>query len=95
MRTNCLIFGILLYLRLLRRWSMNKRAGLNTPVPRIIWRQSFINGGPFHVLVGRGRRDGSIRVVSYKPAFDIEEKPHFGHAIVFKGCVVWGDPPHP
>lgn len=66
-----------------------------TAAPRREIRQIYLPGGPFHVLIGRGRRDGTVRVVSYKPAADIEVKPHLGHAIVFKGRVVWGDPPHP
>lgn len=99
MRSNCLIFAVRLYLRLRRRWKRNARAGKRTPVPRIEFRQSYIDGGPFHVLIGRGRRDGTVRLVSYKPDFDISseepKKPHFGHAALFKGRVVWGDPPHP
>lgn len=97
MRTNCLIFALLLYFRLRKRWQRNAQAGRDTPVPRLEVRQSYINGGPFHVLVGRGRSDGTVRVVSYKPGADIniEVKPHFGHAALFRGRVVWGDPPHP
>jgi hypothetical protein len=94
-RSNCLLFAVLLYWRLRRRWKRNLAAGRMTPVPRMIWRQSFIPGGPFHVLVGRGRRDGTLRVVSYKPAADICEKPHDCHAIAFTGRVMWGDPPQP
>ena len=97
MRSNCMIFALRLYLRLRRRWKRNAMAGKMTPVPRIELRQSFVNGGPFHLLVGRGRRDGTVRLVSYKPDFDIgaEAKPYFGHAAIFRGRVVWGDPPHP
>lgn len=95
MRTNCLIFAVRLYVRLLRRWRRDREAGKPTPVPRLVFRQSYIKGGPFHVLVGRSRRDGSVRLVSYKPGADIEVKPYMGHAVVFRGCVVWGDPPHP
>jgi hypothetical protein len=95
MRTNCLIFAVRLYLRLHRRWRQKIAAGVAIPVPRLVFRQSYIRGGPFHVLVGRSRSDGSVRLVSYKPAADIETKPHLGHAVVFKGRVVWGDPPHP
>lgn len=95
MRSNCLFFALRLYFRLRRRWWRNTETGRMTPVPRIELRQSYIRGGPFHLLVGRGRRDGTVRLVSYKPGFDIEDKPYLGHAVVFKGCVVWGDPPHP
>ena len=92
-----MLFALRLYFRLRRRWARNAEAGRMTPVPRLILRQSYIKGGPFHLLVGRGRSDGTVRLVSYKPAFDIvvEKKPHLGHAAMFRGRVVWGDPSHP
>lgn len=93
MRSNCLIFALLLYRRLLRRWERNLDRGLLTPRPRLVWRGSFIAGGPFHLLVGRGRRDGTLRVVSYKPT--IAAKPYYGDALGFHGRVQWGDPPWP
>jgi hypothetical protein len=93
MRSNCVIFAVLLYLRLRRRWARNLDRGLLTPVPRLVFRGSFIRGGPFHLLVGRGRRDGTLRVVSYKPP--THRKPYWGNAGLFRGHVVWGDPPWP
>jgi hypothetical protein len=92
-RSNCLIFALRLYRRLLRRWERNLDRGLLTPRPRLVWRGSFIAGGPFHVLVGRGRRDGTLRVVSYKPT--TAAKPFLVDALGFRGRVVWGDPPWP
>lgn len=93
MRSNCLIFALRLYWRLSRRWERNLDRGLLTPRPRLVWRGSFIRGGPFHLLVGRGRMDGTLRVVSYKPP--THSKPYWGHAGLFTGRVVWGDPPWP
>ena len=93
MHSNCLIFAVLLKRRLDRRWKRNLDRGVLTPMPRYVWRWSFIKGGPFHLLVGRGRRDGTLRVVSYKPV--TPSKPYWGHAGLFRGRVVWGDPPWP
>lgn len=63
-------------------------------MPRYVWRWSFIKGGPFHMLVGRGRRDGTLRVVSYKP-LSPDKAPYWRDAALFRGRVVWGDPPWP
>jgi len=95
MRTNCLIFGIRLWWRLRRTWLRHHRAGKVTAMPGLMIRGSYIVGGPFHILVVRGRRDGSKRCVSYKPDCEIKEKPHSTHALAFVGKVMWGDPPHP
>ena len=95
MRSNCLFYAVRLWWRLRRTWLRHYRNGRMTAMPGLMIRGSYIPGGPFHVLVTRGRRDGTKRVVSYKPAIDIDCKPYFGHAMVFRGGVMWGDPPHP
>lgn len=77
MRSNCLIWAVLLYLRRRRRGDEVYMA-----VRRSRW-------GKFpHFLVLRRCGDGRFRAVSYKPADPIERKIP---PPLFKGGSRWGD----
>ena len=79
MRSNCLIWAIALH----RRRGRKGREGYLV-IRRSRW-------GPFpHVLYGERRRDGSVRLVSYKPAAP-KTKPV--PPLLFEGRSKWGDLP--
>lgn len=77
MRSNCLVFAVLLYLRRRRRGEEVYMA-----MRRSRW-------GKFpHFLVLRRCRDGRFRAVSYKPSDPRERKIP---PPLFKGRSRWGD----
>lgn len=77
MRTNCVAFALVLYLRRKRRG----REGY------IVLRRS--RWGPFpHMLYAEARRNGLLRVVSYRPTSPIARPCP---PPIFKGASRWGD----
>lgn len=77
MRSNCLFFALALYRR--RR---KKGRECYLLVRRSRW-------GPFpHVLFGERRRNGLVRMVSYRPT---EPKAKPVPPALFKGSSKWGD----
>lgn len=76
-RSNCLVFALALYVRRRRRG----REGY------LLFRRSRWGSFP-HVLYGERRRDGAVRMVSYKPADPTKRKKP---PAMFRGSSVWGD----
>lgn len=75
--SNCFAFALALHAR-------RRKAGREG---YIVLRWS--RWGPFpHALYGERRRDGSLRLVSYKP---IDPRPRRVPPPVFKGASRWGD----
>jgi hypothetical protein len=82
MKTNCLFFGLALYWRLRR-----KGKEVYFALRRSRW-------GSFpHILILTRRKNGLLRVVSFKPTSAKEQKCP---PILFEGAPRWGDSPdHP
>lgn len=78
-RSNCLFFGLALYLR---RRSRGHECYLQ-------WRRSRA-GWFFHCLFNEYRPVSGLRVISFKPVEPIRRRVP---PIVFDGYVAWGDKP--
>lgn len=77
MRTNCVVWAMLLYRR-------RRREGYEG---YIVLRKS--RWGPFpHVLYAERRANGQLRVVSYRPT---SPRPRAIPPLIFSGASKWGD----
>jgi|GEM_PF-6145287 len=88
MQSNCLLFAARLRFRYWLKCRRARRLGLKPPpMLYVVRRASYCRCNPFHVLLGRMTKAGTLRLVSYVP--NVTEKRNI--EILFAGHVKWGD----